>query len=55
MSSIDRQPPSSSPPVAEGGITTEPTSLIDTNAGGDISAVGTLRFRRGQSPAMARG
>jgi len=44
---IDHSPPNSSPPQAEGGITKQAIAPIDTNTGGDITAVGTLRFGRG--------
>jgi len=43
----DHSPPNSSPPEAEGGIARQTISPIDTNTGGDITAVGTLRFGRG--------
>ena len=47
MLNIDHSPPNSSPPQAEGGITKQAIAPIDTNTGGDITAVGTLRFGRG--------
>lgn len=55
MSSIDRQPPSSSPPEAEGGMTmSKAISVIDYIAGGANGAVGASRFGRGQLPTWTR-
>ena len=55
MLNIDHSPPNSSPPQAEGGITKQAIAPIDTNTGGDITAVGTLRFGRGAVADLGQG
>ena len=55
MPSIDRPPPNSSPPEAEGGMTiSKATSEFDFIAGGANGADGALRFGRGLGPTSAR-
>jgi hypothetical protein len=55
MPNIDRLPPNSTPPEAEGGMTmSKAVSVNDFIAGGANGAVGTLRYGRGQLPTSAR-
>jgi hypothetical protein len=54
MSSIDHPSPTSSPPDAEGGTTSETRSAFAFIAGGAHGVVGTPRFGRGMVPTVAR-
>ena len=55
MLNIDRPPPSSRPPEAEGGMTIrEATSTDDLTPGGAMCAVGAPHSRRSQLLTAAR-